>query len=324
MKMLGTIVVCAWVLVGFCGFAQHAEPERPTGLKGPYLGQPVPGKVPTVFAPGIVSKTGVRVSACTFSPDGKEFYFTKSNEQIMVSRLVEGGWTYPAPFPASAGHRALEPHVTCDNKRIFWNWEDPAHAGMGSIYVSQRTAYGWSAARYAGQGMFLSSSRDGSVYVTHLGSQSDYVSRAIMEGDRIVGYEDLKGAIEKVRARSDSVAHPCVAPDGSYIVFDIDGDPHLFVSFRNQDGTWGEAIDLSQHGLDVKAGIASISPDGNYLFFGQAGDIYWVSTQLIDHLRSRGRLMSPSVDEVMFRPPVNKGFLADKARIGLRDGIKQF
>lgn len=287
--VLTTVIVCAWALAGPCGFAQQAEPGQPTGLKGPYLGQPVPGKVPVVFAPGIVSKAGISVSACTFSSDGKEFYFTKGNEQIMVSRLTEQGWTYPAPFLVSAGHRALEPHVTCENKRIYWNWDHPAHAGTPSIYVAERTADGWSAARYAGQGMFVSSSRDGSVYVTHMGSQSDYVSRAIMEGDRIVGYEDLKGGIEKVRGRSDSVAHPCVAPDGSYIVFDINGGPHLFVSFKGKDGTWGEAIDLSQHGLDVKAGIASVSPDGKYLFFGQAGDLYWVSTLLIEDLRPNGR-----------------------------------
>jgi len=86
----------------------------------------------------------------------------------MVSRLTEQGWTYPAPFPVSAGRLALEPHVTCDNKRIYWNWDHPA--GTDSIYVARHTADGWSAAQYAGQGMFVSPSRDGSVYVTHMGS----------------------------------------------------------------------------------------------------------------------------------------------------------
>jgi len=284
-----TAIVCAWVLAGLCGFAQQVEPGQPTGIKGPYLGQPVPGKSPAVFAPGLISRAAAKVSACTFSPDGKEFYFTKGGDQIMVSRLTHEGWTYPEPFPFSPGHKAFEPHVTLDNKRIFWNWDQPARPGEPNIHVAERTADGWSAAKYAGQGMFVSSSRDGNVYVTHLGAQTDFVSRAVMEGDRIVGYEDLKGGIEKIRGTSDSVAHPCVAPDGSYIVFDIEGGRHLFVSFRAKDGTWGEAIDLSQHGLDVGAGIASISPDGKYLFFGQAGDLWWVSTQLIEELRSKGR-----------------------------------
>jgi hypothetical protein len=122
-----------------------------------------------------------------------------------------------------------------------------------------------------------------------LGLESDYICRVALEGPRFAGYQDLIGAIEKIRARSASVAHPCVAPDGSYITFDIDGGPHLFVSFREADGTWGEPIDLSEHGLDVKAGIASLTPDGKYLFFGLGNDLYWVSAKLVEDLRPKGR-----------------------------------
>lgn len=283
-----TAIVCALFICGLVVPPQSASPGQATGLKGPYLGQPVPGSTPILFAPGVVSQAGFRVSAGAFSADGKEFYFTKGNEQIMVSRLTGQGWTAPEPFAVSSGRRAFEPHVTRDNKRIYWNWDHPDHPGL-SVYFAERTADGWSAPQFAGEGMFVSSSSDGGVYVTHLGAKSDYVSRAVMEGGRIVGYEDLKGGIEKIRARSDSVAHPCVAPDGSYIVFDIDGGPHLFVSFREKDGSWGEAVDLSEHGLDAKAGIASITPDGKYLFFGKDGDLYWVSTRLIEDLRPKRR-----------------------------------
>ncbi|MCK7537944.1 MAG: hypothetical protein MZV63_46820 [Marinilabiliales bacterium] len=65
------------------------------------------------------------------------------------------------------------------------------------------------------------------------------------------------------------------------------GGPHLFVSFRNPDGTWSEAIDLSGHGLDPHGKSAKISPDGKYLFFGTNGDIYWVASALIEDLRPR-------------------------------------
>jgi hypothetical protein len=184
--------------------------------------------------------------------------------------------------------------VTFDNKRIYWGWNHPAPPDKTNvpdygIYFSVRTANGWSAAEYVGQGMFVSSSRDGTMYVTHLNDppDGDFVSHAVMANNRFVGYEDLKGGIEVLRSRYDAIAHPCIAPDGSYIVFDVEGGWHLFVSFKRKDGTWGEAIDLSVHGLDVKAGQASISPDGKYLFFGMNGDIYWVSTQLIEALRPK-------------------------------------
>jgi hypothetical protein len=265
-----------------------------TGLQGPYLGQPVPGQEPKLFAPGVVSQPTTKESACTMSPDGKEFYFTKGGDQLVVSRLTEQGWTDPAPVQFSAGYRAFEPHLTHDNQRIYWNWARPAPDGeseRGGIYVSERTADGWSAAKYVGQGMFVSSDREGRIFVTHLDAypNCDFVSQAVMAGGRFVGYEDLQGGIQKLRGSYDAIAHPCIAPDGSYIVFDVEGGRHLFVSFRGQDGTWGEAIDLAQHGLDARAGIASISPDGKYLFFGQQGDIYWVSTRLIEELRPPGR-----------------------------------
>jgi len=271
------------------GTAGQAAPGRSAWPKGPYLGQPVPGMTPVVFAPGLVSGTGAKVSACTFSPDGREFYFTRGNERIMVSRLTDQGWTHPEPLALTAEHKAFEPHVTLDNKRIYWNWQRPGCADGLAIWFAERTADGWSTPACAGGGMFTSSSRDGSLYVTHMGRESDYISRVDLEGPRFAGYQDLRGAIEKIRARSASVAHPCVAPDGSYIVFDVDGGPHLFVSFREPDGTWGEPIDLSEHGLDVKAGIASVSPDGKYLFFGLGNDLCWVSAKLVEDLRPKGR-----------------------------------
>jgi Tol biopolymer transport system component len=294
------LIACWWVLAAVGGYAQQGASEKsfvagqPTGIKGPYLGQPVPGKEPKIFASGIVSRATIKVSACTFSPDGKEFYFTESGDHLMVSRLTERGWTYPEPVQFSAGYRASEPHVTYDNKRIYWNWDHPAPTGepkFASIYVSERTGDGWSAAEYAGHGMFVSSDREGRVYVTHLNvppkGDLDFVCQVVMAGNRFTGYEDLKGGVEKLKSKYDAIAHPCIAPDGSYIVFDVEGGWHLFVSFKGKDSTWGEAIDLAQNGLDAKAGIASISPDGKYLFFGKDGNIYWVSTQLIEDLRPK-------------------------------------
>jgi hypothetical protein len=265
------------------------RPGQPTGLKGPYLGQPIPGRTPAIFAPGLVSVPDAKASACSFSPDLKEFYFTRAGSRLMVSRLTDEGWTFPAPVTVSEGDTAFAPHVTADNKRLYWNWNKP----FPSIYVSERSTDGWGPGRLAGEGMFVSSDREGNLYVTHLSQTSDFVSRARMAGNRIAGYEDLKGAIERLRSRSDSIAHPCIAPDGSYIVFDIDAGSHLFVSFRQPDGTWGEAIDMAEHGLDIKAGQASISPDGKYLFFGKGPDLYWVSTEIIDVLRPNPRAPQP-------------------------------
>ena len=47
----------------------------------PYLGQPVPGLTPKRFAPGIVCTPAVELNG-VFSPDGREFYFTRLLEGI--------------------------------------------------------------------------------------------------------------------------------------------------------------------------------------------------------------------------------------------------
>jgi hypothetical protein len=64
---------------------------------------------------------------------------------------------------------------------------------------------------------------------------------------------------------------------------------HLFVSFRGADGTWGEPIDLAGHVFDRAAGMASITPGGKYLFFSANGDLFWVSTKVIEDLRPRAK-----------------------------------
>jgi hypothetical protein len=47
-------------------------------------------------------------------------------------------------------------------------------------------------------------------------------------------------------------------------------------------------IFLSRFSFDINNNlrvIASITPDGKYLFFRRNGDIYWVSTKIIEKLR---------------------------------------
>ena len=133
--------------------------------------------------------------------------------------------------------------------------------------------------------MFLSSSRDGQLYTTDMSSSKTdrrtYLARITQDGGVFIDYERLT-----IPNTSGSYAHPCIAPDGSYLLFDVDGS-HLFVSFRMADGTWGDAIDLTEHGFDPMAGGAYVSPDGKYLFFGLRDDIWWVDSEVIEQLRPK-------------------------------------
>lgn len=292
------LVVMLLVLSG-CANAEPKAASEPAStpttaaqLSGPYLGQEPPGVTPEVFAPGIVSDPSLFEYSGTFSPDGSEYYFNRmsadSQNKLLFTRIVDGVWTTPEQLALTVGYTAGEPHLTLDNKRLYFMWQRPVPEGKPGwpvYYVVDRTAGGWSEPHYAGQGMFLSSSRDGQIYTTDMSSSTTnrktYLARVTVADGVFVNYERLT-----IPNASGSYAHPCIAPDGSYLLFDVDGS-HLFVSFREADGTWGDAMDLTKHGFDPMAGGACVSPDGKYLFFGLKDDIWWVDSRVVEELRPR-------------------------------------
>jgi hypothetical protein len=292
---------------------RHAyRPGQPTGIKGPYFGQTPPGTTPVLFAPGIVSLAGSNEGFCTMSPDGTEFFFAASGRVadvvvapppgkarfaaanppvIMVSRLTPGGWTFPEQAAFTSGFAAREPHVSLDNKRLYWEWfrsvpageSDPLNLGTG-VWASERTATGWSVPAFVGQAMVVTTDEAGDVYVTdlsELATGAQHVAKAVLKDGKFSRLERVQGGFERF---GKNTAHPVIAPDGSYLLFDTGGPPTQ-VCFRNADGTWGDPIDLSEHGLERGMTATSVSRDGNYLFFAKGGDIYWASATLVTALR---------------------------------------
>ena len=52
----------------------------------------------------------------------------------------------------------------------------------------------------------------------------------------------------KINVSGKYIAHPCISPDESYIIYDVEvtsgyGDNDLYISF-NKNGNWTEAINL--------------------------------------------------------------------------------
>ena len=131
--------------------------------------------------------------------------------------------------------------------------------------------------------MYMTAAADGQLYTTD-------VSALFTTGQTYLAKIQTRNGIFtqldriQVQPGFGTQAHPCIAPDKRYLLFDVDGGTHLYVSFRKNDGTWNTAIDLAEHGLDRNAGGAYISPDGKYLFFHLNGDIWWVDIRVIENL----------------------------------------
>jgi len=267
-------------------------------LKGPYLGQHPPGDTPQVFAPGFVS-TDEHEFSCTFTPDGKEFYFARgtgphNRKRIMVTRLEGGVWTVPeVALPAFASEN-FEPRVTPDGKRLFFmGFHETAGGEMPAIdmFYAERTAEGWGEVHHLGEpfnsakSMFVSATSDGTIYTTDA-QAGEIVRSRLVEGE-YQPYENLGPPVN-----TDGMEiYPYVDPDESFLIYNAmgSGESGLVVSFRADDGSWTgpQVIDTGMH-----CGCPTVSPDGKYLFFVSGrpkGDLYWVDMKIVHSLKPQDR-----------------------------------
>ena len=71
--------------------------------------------------------------------------------------------------------------------------------------------------------------------------------------------------------------------------------PGLYLSLRRADGTWSPLVSLGGGINSPEAGVncQMLSPDGRYLFFTRAGDIFWVDASVIEEARRQAREQHP-------------------------------
>ena len=284
------ILVSCLLLTGIV--TVHAQQSDFPKLAGPYLGQKPPGMTPVKFAPGIISTPEYNEFCASFSPDGTEFYFNRGMK-IMVCSLKDGQWSSPKPASFSSDFPAHEAHITYDNKRVFWGWFKDGGYG---IYYCDRVSDGWSDAKNAGmegKGMCVTSDRSGELFITKTGPGIvPVIARIVLKDGVFVDMLPIEGEINKTVGVENAkgfrnMSHPGISPDGSYILFDCTGGSHLWITFHQSDGRWSKAIDLSQHGIGTEYGLPTVSRDGKYIFYSGNGDIYWVSSKIIEELRSK-------------------------------------
>ncbi|KNC69183.1 PD40 domain-containing protein [Pseudoalteromonas ardens] len=256
-------------------------------LTGPYLGQKKPGTTPQVFAPGAVS-TQHRDYNAFFSPDMTEFYFTRRDNHT-------GKWTLMSYIQRNnqwheqvVGPRVGRPFLAPDGKTMH----------LGKYYMT-RTACGWGSLQVLGP-MF--DREDWGIMRLTSSSKGTYILDDYKSGDVIRVSKVVNGKRQPPKALGPEVntgkynAHPFIAPDDSYIIWDGQresgyGESDLYVSFRQKDGSWGEAINLGDKvNTSGREASASVTPDGKYLFFNRdvgdkEGDVYWVDAQVIEVLR---------------------------------------
>ncbi len=293
---------CRFIIIIFWGYFFNSNQIIPQNNSEQiesidYLGLSKPGSIPVIFAPDFVS-TQYAEFAGTFSPDFKEYYFTRRGPfpdgaaQIMVTKRVNDSWTIPEIAPFSSGHYEFEPFITPDGNRLYFGSrrspDGIAPPGTMHQWYLEKSNSGWSDPILLGSPffermvMYPTVSNTGTIYFTGL--------------DGIYYSELIAGSyLEPVRMGEEInflplTAHSFIAPDESYLIFD--GQPRgeglsdLYISYRRIDGTWTKGKPFGSNiNSGVSQAIASISPDGECLFFTRNSDIYWTDAAIIDEIR---------------------------------------
>ncbi len=287
-------------------------------IRGPYLGQRQPGKTPEVFAPGIISRAGFHLhSSLTFSPDGKEIYFTKyvSEPEVQgtIWRMKQEGdvWAETDIASFSGVYSDDSPVFSPDGTRLYFASTRPIDARDDSddlnVWFVERLGEGWGEPVYAGDilnspysDFRLSFTTGGTVYLSSDRDDQDNKTFDIFTSHRVSGTyavpEKIGDAINT--PVTEQIAY--IAPDESHIVFyrhnrEKTDETGLYISFRGEDGSWsvGAAMgDAFNWPPEAVTQAASLSPDGKYLFFLRRRHeaIYWVNASVIEDLKPNTRV----------------------------------
>lgn len=280
-------------------------------LRGPYLGQTPPENQSTVFAPGFVSTDFGELNS-VFTPDGKEFYFSRRSipgkpSAIMVTRMINDEWTKPSPVDFSGIFNDVDLFLTPDgNSMIYCSGrivDNGNTARMNNdFWISKRTGNTWGVpTKFAEEAVsefedyFPIVTKSGNIYFNSQrggpGTNDIYCSKFV--NGKYSTAEKLPGPINSPFREFDAF----VSQDEKMIIFSSErpggvGSSDIYISFKKSDNSWSEPVNL---GNDINSSVseygATISPDGKYFFYtsGKNGseDIFWVSAKIIEEISLR-------------------------------------
>ncbi len=276
---------------------------RTFDLRGDYLGQTKPGLTASIFAPGVVS-TEDFTHTPSFSPDGKQLYYTAESRKyhggtIMMSEFKNGEWTIPGPAPIEGDFREIDPFVSPDGTKMFYSSNRPINDGDSAsrnidMWMAEKEGQDWGIPKHLGD---LVNTEFADWFPTVSSKGTLFFSTGPGRSSNIVYSEFKNGKYQKSISLGDSVNSenrdydPVIAPDESYVIFSSNrpggiGSVDIYISFKNEDGSWGKAKNMGEAvNTDTGEFAPRLSHDGKFFFFNRRGDIYWIDAKVIENLR---------------------------------------
>lgn len=273
-----------------------------------YLNQKLPGAVPTLFAPNLISSKSHYEYGSTFSKDSTEFYYAviiNDKPQIRWTRFVANAWTTPQTVIASDAYEYNDPILSPDEKRLYFISDQPQNRKGEKkdfdIWYLERQKEGWSQTPVnAGPAIntkkneyYMSFTKSGTMYFSSNGDtdqttdQNYDIRLSRLSAGSFEPSEKLINAINSEHYEADVF----VSPDEQYVIFCSErpgglGKGDLYISFKDNNGAWQKAKNMGS--VVNTAGYEFcpfVTSDGKYLFFSRDGDIFWMSATVIESLK---------------------------------------
>jgi Tol biopolymer transport system component len=231
---------------------------------GKYFGLVGPGISPMVFAAGLIS-TNLSERDVTFSPDGKEFYYTLwtgSFGVIVVLSEDEDGWSEPEVLPFSKKYSNIEPFINKDGSKLFFSSTRPKEQNGEEkdydIWYVERIDSSWGEPVNLGvpintdaNEFYPSVAENGNIYFTaaydnSIGGEDIWMCE--LSNGKYLPPENLGEAVNDKTEEFNAF----ISPDESYIIYsswgrdDSFGSGDLYISFKNIDNEWLPAINLGE------------------------------------------------------------------------------
>jgi ankyrin repeat protein len=272
-------------------------------LEGPYLGQEPPGDEARLFARGIVSSIWSLHSSITFSPEGDDALWSPmpeypgevySRSNIAMMTRHGGRWSPPRWAPFTGDDRGDVAFFAPGADRVYFlsrrTLPDEPETTRERIWYADRKGDGWAPARPVDsivndfpQHWQFSVDGEQTIYfsadIPGGQGQGDIYTSPFVKGK----WQEPVNVGPPVNSDGEE-ATPFIAPDGSYLMVQRNGD--LYLSYRTADNAWSEPKKLDERiNSESRELCPLVSPDGKYLFFlrhqGGKSHVWWIAADFI-------------------------------------------
>ncbi len=276
--------------------------------EGTYFGQKKPDMIKKIFAPNFISIEEYEYGSI-FNEAGDEFYYgvdINGKAEMRFTQLIDNQWSKPKTILSHERWGYNDPFLSPDEQRLYFISQRPLDGNSEpkqdhDIWYVERSQDGWSEPLNAGPQInttgneyYISFTNEGTMYFS---SNRDAPDDRSYDQD-IYYSESVDGIFQKPVRLGDAIntvdyeADVFIDPQERYMIFCSTRDEglgrgDLYVSFKTDDGSWSQSVNM---GPDINTVNHELCPfvtaDGNYLLYTSNEDIYWVSIDVIDRLRT--------------------------------------